>query len=427
MRKISEKNVASLWESGRLSRFTDDMGNRVEVICPGRASSGPGRDFTDAVIVVNDEKLVGDIELHVTSDLWQKHRHHINPAYNSIVLHVALWKGGKLPVRLQAGVVVPTIILSSYISKNALTCRRYETDPPGCPRVKTRSDVAKALPAIVNAGIQRFTAKAEKYTEALDNLDPEQVLYKGICRALGYSHNTEPFEALADFMPLQRIMKIARGSSITKQAVLIGAAGLLPSQHSPSSSLITPEIASRLEREWEGLDKKPCFLRSGAWRLSCLRPANHPLKRLMYLGYVLDVYGSQGLVHGITGAPSTCLPADYAELLERRLQLNQDLHLIGRGRVREIIVNQVLPFILAYAQKEKTVNLSMQAIYAYLTCGYLPANELSRYMQRQLNMKGMGRISACVQQGLLHIFHSYCRVKECAVCPIPIIRTPDRV
>ncbi|MDD5648396.1 MAG: DUF2851 family protein, partial [Dehalococcoidia bacterium] len=115
---ITERSVSSLWLSGRLSCFNDDSGHRIEVVCPGRVSTRGGCDFQDVVIKIDGEKTVGNVEVHVTSDLWRQHGHHRDASYNGVILHVSMWQRGILPVRLQDGRILSTVILAQYLKNN---------------------------------------------------------------------------------------------------------------------------------------------------------------------------------------------------------------------------------------------------------------------------------------------------------------------
>ena len=425
MQKISEKNVASLWVSGSLTRFTDDMGNDVEVICVGRKSTRPGCDFQDVVLSVNREKLVGDVELHLSSDLWRKHGHHADPAYNGIILHVAMWQKGSLPVKLEKGAAVPTVILSGYITQRSLLGRRPGSQVRrSCPVTPGKSSaVIKGV--LMQAGMRRFSVKSAKYAAALQDEGAEQSLYKGICRALGYSRNTAPFEALADRLPYDLIMREAAGSLVKKQAILLGTAGLLASQCGSICTSLSPEVLQNMRTEWDIFGDKPLPLPGGSWSFSFLRPCNHPIKRLVYLGHLLQKYEGEGLVGGFTGIFEAAPPGDEADCLERGLLVNDDVRLPGTGRAREMALNQLLPFLTACAVRDGNVNLATRAINTYLNYRPLPSNELLRYMQGQI---GLARgINACLQQGMLHIYHSYCRVKDCSGCPVFTCRRPGRV
>jgi hypothetical protein len=426
MEKISEKNVARLWKSGRLSRFHDDMGNEVEVICAGRESTKPGCDFQDVVLSVNRKKLVGDVELHLSSDLWQKHRHHTNPAYNGIILHVAMWQRGGLPVKLEMGAAVPTVILSGYIAERSLLSQRDESHRRHCCYACTAKSSTGIKKILVQAGMQRFSIKSAKYDVELQGGDAEQALYKGICRALGYSRNTAQFEMLADRLPLSSITGPSAGSLIKKQAIIIGSAGLLPSQGAVIGTVLPCEKITEMEREWLALSEKPAQFPALHWNFSYLRPGNHPLKRLVYLGHLLHKYEAGGLVRGFTGLIETALPGNEPARLEKGLMINDGTPLIGTSRVREIVVNQVLPFLLACAVREGNISLATRVINTYLNYRAMAGNELLRYMKQQLCIKESKDLNACIQQGLMHIYHSFCRVKECSCCPVFTRRRPNR-
>ncbi|MCX6007664.1 MAG: DUF2851 family protein [Chloroflexi bacterium] len=423
MEKISEKNVARLWKSGRLSSFRDDMGNEVEVICAGRESTRPGCDFQDVVISVNQEKLVGDVELHLTSDLWQKHGHHINPSYNGIILHVAMWQRGLLPIKLEMGKAVPTVILSGYITERTLLKQREQTQRGHCSYFKSSTGLKKIL---LQAGMQRFSTKSAKYAAVLQEGDADQALYKGICRALGYSRNTAQFEMLADRLPLDSIIRSSAGSLIKKQAMIIGCAGLLPSQGGVAGSVLSCEKIAEIEREWSALSEKPLQSPALHWNLSNFRPANHPLKRLIYLSHLLQEYEAGGLVRGFNDLLETAVPGSESACLENGLLIYDGHPLIGRSRVREIAVNQILPFLLANAVNEGNLSHVTRVINTYLNYGAMADNELLRYMKQQFRIKESKDLNACAQQGMLHIYHSFCRVKDCSCCPVFTLRRPNR-
>jgi hypothetical protein len=426
MQKISEKNVASLWKSGRLSHFHDDMGNEVEVVCPGRETTKPGCDFQDVVISVNREKLVGDIELHLSSDLWQKHGHHTNPAYNGIILHVAMWQRGSLPVKLETGLAVPTVILSSYITERSLSEQGSGRQLHRICPVSARKVPAKIKRVLMQAGMQRFSIKSSRYAAAMAGHGAEQALYKGICRALGYSRNTAPFEALADSLPVNLITEHCEGSLVGKQAILIGTAGLLPSQGASLCAASSCEALEDVEREWANFSTGPSPMSRSDWSFSYLRPGNHPLKRLVYLSHLLQRYEGTGLSGGLARLVESAPPGREAIFLEKGLLIDAGSHLIGTGRAREIALNQVLPFLLARAVRDGDISLAARAINTYLNYRPLPENELLRYMKGQLRMEESKGLNACVQQGLLHVYHSFCRAKDCSNCPLFTRRSQGR-
>ena len=404
MDMITERSVSALWLSGRLSCFDDDSGHRIEVVCPGRVSTRGGCDFQDVVIKVDGEKTVGDVEVHVTSDLWQRHGHHRDSAYNGVILHVSLWQRGFLPVRLQDGRVLSTVILAQYIRSSRELQQGISARPAQrCPHLAGSGKKADGI--IVEAGLSRFEQKSARFAQALRADEPEQVLYKGICRALGYAWNTRPFETLAGKVTADMVRNYAAGSLPAKYNLLLGVAGLAD----------------------KGMNRLPVGLqpmKASNWAIAATRPSNHPALRVAGLCHLLQRYEKAGLVSSLADLVGSATSREAASVLDRAFTVGEvgrfdSPALIGTGRAREIVVNAVLPFFVAYGARLNNSQLeekSRQIISSYPS---LSPNELTRYMGGMLGNQANG---ACRQQGLLHIYHTWCRTRECPACPVVMLR-----
>jgi len=401
MSVITERSVSALWLSGRLSCFDDDSGHRIEVVCPGRVSTRGGCDFQDVVIKVDGEKTVGDVEVHVTSDLWQRHGHHRDSAYNGVILHVSLWQRGFLPVRLQDGRILSTVILAQYIRSSRELQQGISTRPAQrCPHLAGSGKKADCI--IVEAGLSRFEQKSARFAQALRADDPEQVLYKGICRALGYAWNVKPFETLAEKVTIEMVRSYASGSLRAKYELLLGAAGLTGGRMKHLTENIQPMKASD-------------------WATASSRPFNHPALRIAGLCHLLHRYEKCGLVTKLNEQVSNTTPREAVAYLDLAFTVEgiDSKVMIGTGRAREIVVNAVLPFLHAHGASLNNSRLeekSRQIISSYPS---LPPNELTRYMGGMLGNQANG---ACRQQGLLHIYHTWCRTKECPACPVVMLQ-----
>ncbi len=401
---ITERSVSALWLSGRMSCFNDDSGHRIEVICPGRVSSRGGCDFQDVVIKVDGEKTVGDVEVHLTSDLWRRHGHNRDAAYNGVILHVSMWQRGFLPVSLQDGRVLSTVILAQYISNSRGLLNGISVRPAQrCPHLAGSGKKADRI--IVEAGLLRFEQKAARFSLALQNGDPEQVLYKGICRALGYARNVKPFETLADRITAGMVRNYAAASLSSKYSLLLGASGF------------SSESVSRLPA---GIYP----MRASDWITATTRPSNHPALRIAGLCHVLHRYEKGGLISSLADLVANAPPRMAVTMLDRAFMVEEGGRidsqvLIGTGRAREIMVNAVMPFIRAYGAGINDSSLAEKAKYIYSSYPSLLQNELTRYMGELLGNQAFG---ACRQQGLLHIYHTWCRTKECGACPLIRLR-----
>src|SRR4029078_9976693 len=114
--------------------------------------------------------------------------------------------------------------------------------------------------------------------------------YRGIMDSLGYSSNREPMKALASALPVSALLTLPfpttpgeRASLL--EAVLLGAAGLLPSQRPDLHPLdyLSSSYAEETEQLWHahapslGLSFAPSV---SGWKVDRVRPANSPPRRV---------------------------------------------------------------------------------------------------------------------------------------------------
>ena len=59
-----------------------------EIIDPGVPNNNAGPDFFNAKIKFGETLLAGNVEIHLEEEDWNRHKHHQDPAYNNVILHV---------------------------------------------------------------------------------------------------------------------------------------------------------------------------------------------------------------------------------------------------------------------------------------------------------------------------------------------------
>jgi len=222
--KCSEKQVVLIWKQLIGRQLTSAEGKLVNVIYPGRTNGDSGPDFQDAVIVIESRLVKGNVEVHVESSDWYRHRHHADAEYNDVILHVVMWHDCDSATLLQNGNEVPVICLAMALRQQAYLLP-YRLICSGILDHLNRHTIKEILN---HAGEQRFKQKTVHFGAELRQKEAGQVLFRGIMRTLGYAKNTQPFEDLAGRLPLSYI-ECRKGVAL-KQALLLGAAGLLPSQ-----------------------------------------------------------------------------------------------------------------------------------------------------------------------------------------------------
>ena len=409
MRPANESLLHGTWmrRAYEAQRLRTVDGARVQVVFPGRLNGAEGPDFLDASVHVEGMGLLyGDVEVHLQARDWMTHGHHRDPGYNRVVLHV-VWDADSLWTERQDGEHVATVSLKGCF---AFAGDSGESNPqhPGDCRARGRALGSRGLGQLLDeAGDERMAAKSARFEGELDGLAPEEVLYRGLIRALGYSRNREPFLELAGLLPWSAIDSLAyslpdeeRPGAIT--AWLLGVAGLI---EEGSASVRELWRKSPLRKEMDG----------SRWRLAGVRPSNHPTRRMRGAGEVLARFTGEGLLEGFERA--LLLAAQHRDpgLL---MELLVAPPFIGRERAREMVVNVVLPFFRAFADKREGLSRGASALFALAPPG--PGNRKVKDMAHQL---GIGETSAVPltarrEQGLIHLIEGPCRHGWCAGCPI---------
>lgn len=154
----------------------------------------------------------------------------------------------------------------------------------------------------------------------------------------------------------------------------------------------------------------PAHLDPSAWRLSRLRPANHPVLRLRGLVGIVNRSGE----HLADTALAAVLKGKPAEL-RKFLSVPAAGHaFIGSGRADELAVSVVLPFIAALEPHRQ------EAFDLYRRYPSPPATRWTRLMQRLLEQAGHEvTVRRAIQhQGLHHQYHRYCRKERATSCPL---------
>jgi hypothetical protein len=433
----SEALVAAIWQRQWLvpGPLLDSAGRALQVVYPGRRWGGPGPDFQGAILALDDGTLVhGDVEVHLRAADWWSHGHDCDPAYNRSVLQVVLWAGRA--ARRQDGQELPTLELAAYLARplESLAAQLVAEREPVEPVCLDSPE--ELLRLVDRAAVERFLEKAGHFESELAALSGAEVVYRAVLVALGYSANVEACARLAELVPWDLALRVARGpaGAASLRALLLGAAGLLPSQRGLPVQMGEPR---RLEALWSELapelGRQP--LGTAAWRLAAGRPASGPVRRLVGAAELLSrwaiVDAPEPQLDAILASPRQ--PKKLVELFRARTdepywRSRVDFGesggqvggaLIGNERAVEVVVNVLLPFGYASGRLRGRPDLSAAALLAYRTLPGGGWNRVSRAMAAQLLGSEGARLcrGAARKQGLLHLYHQWCWERRCEACP----------
>lgn len=455
LNKIPESLVMDIWRhliSDRAELASED-GEPIKIVYPGRANNEQGADFQDAVVATSQGLRMGDIEVHVKSSSWQAHRHHRDPVYNRVILHVVMWDDADKSASLDSGEDIPTLALHKYIKCWPGKWLNSERSPAALD-LPCRN-ITKLVPENViaefldSAGDQRFMAKAAMFQTDMTKMEASQCLYRGIMGALGYSKNKPSFLDLANRLPIRFLEAIAH-SQISdeeclarQQALLLGTAGLIPSpwpseypQNEPGDKWM-----NKLRRLWAAAHPQAKSMSPNAWHLSGVRPGNSPIRRLMAMSCLILRYRRSGILEGLMKAVEEAVDNESRHKLEKGLLVaiesyrpggqgfssgnglsNQSL--LGNERAADIAVNVLLPFAYAWSKASSQPKLGHKASALYHKHSRLSANTLEKHMKNQLGLSNDLINSARRQQGLIHIYKMLCTWGRCSCCRLSLLKYP---
>lgn len=90
IRRMNEYFLHTVWNHQTFIPYNLKTANGKTLIIhqKGIYNHTNGPDFKSAEISIDKKKLNGDIEIHIKSSDWVNHKHHIDDAYDNVILHV---------------------------------------------------------------------------------------------------------------------------------------------------------------------------------------------------------------------------------------------------------------------------------------------------------------------------------------------------
>lgn len=394
----SEKALARLWQ--RADSLPDGLvtqdGRHFRVLYPGRPNSRSGPDFHDAVLATDSgEILTGDVELHLNAPDWYSHRHHTDPNYNGVILHIVLSTKGHSLTNQHSKIQVPVASLETVVDELS-----NDIEPPGLLFAEfadaTKSEKTRRLDA---AGDERFLAKSRGFALEMAESSPNQVLYSALMEALGYASNRRPFRELAKRVPISDLESLRGEPATTRKiainAMLIGVSGL-------TSYFGDSQEQAQLKRLFRKLTSVSAMSLLD-WNLFRVRPTNHPARRILGAAEILDRHIETGLVKGMVGE----LAKSGIKRLTESLMVRP---YIGTSRAEDATINVVLPFLYAYAGIQHSSESKRLCMESYWSHARLSDNEVTREMKRQLGLSNADVTGARQQQGLIHLYKTVVKI-----------------
>jgi hypothetical protein len=245
---LSERVLQKIWLRGDFVQagLRTLSGKALRIVDPGRWNLLEGPDFLEARLTLDGQPWVGDVEVHFYSADWDLHGHGDNPNFARVCLHVVLIpESPTYRIKTSRGNEPETIYLmpllerdlEDYAVDDALLELEQVEDTAWMLEFMELSAKARSA-KLRNGAVERWSRKLGFAGKRLAGAGWRNACHQFCLEVLGYARNRVPMARLALAYSLE---DFAGGRA--------SAAGLFAEQ-------------------------------GDNWRLSGLRPANHPERRL---------------------------------------------------------------------------------------------------------------------------------------------------
>lgn len=417
---MQEEYLHYIWRMKRLNfnqiKLSDGTPIGVEEVGWYNLDAGP--DFFNGTVTIDGMKWSGNIELHIKSSDWYAHKHHLDKAYDNVILHVVYEHDKEVYVN---GVRLPTIELKNQFDlEHYKNYQKIISNPFQVPCSKVVMNYRLSLLQQIDVSfLHRIERKGLELLDlvSFDQRDKYSILLAAILKAVGGRVNKLPMQELACILPY-RLMAKEQWDKSRLEALIFGCSGFLNDD-------FEEQYYQELKHTWRLLKHKHSLLEmnKSAWKFSGVRPTSFPSFTLAQVCAFLlqfdlisfsDLNAKQIIekvsslsasfiagyweTHYVFGKPSKEKKLNFSKVFKHNL-----------------IINGMVPYFISlkhlyndFSFSDKAVDImeilpseSNNVINYWQNIGFLPQNALE-------------------SQGLLELNNEFCKFKKCLSCKVGI-------
>lgn len=377
----------------------------------GTYNTNQGPDFLNAKIKIGNTTWAGNIELHIKSSDWKKHKHHKDNNYENVMLHV-VWEDDAKDNSL------PVLELKGRVSKILL--HRFEemmqqaTFIP-CERL---IDTVKSITwtnwkdRLLAERLLRKSKIAIEFAQE-NNYHWEETFWWLLARNFGLKVNSDVFESMARSVSISILAK--HKSQIHQlEALLFGQAGLLDGKFVDDYPILLQKEYLFLKQKYglQAIHQRLFFLR--------MRPGNFPTIRLAQLAAL--IHNASHLFSKIKEAAEVKdVKAMFAIVANDYWNYHYKFDISSKYKIKElgptmvdnIIINTICPLLFAYGSYHNDERLKNKAMKWLEGC-----KAESNRITKGFNSLGIKNKTAYDSQALIELKNEYCILKRCLDCAI---------
>lgn len=419
---FQENFLQSVWKYQYFDKnnlqTTDGIGLDIKKIGYHNFHEGP--DFIEAHIKIGMLDYVGHVEVHRKASDWIQHEHSKDDRYKSVILHVVY--DADLPILHEDGSPIPTLELKGKIWLDVI--RNYERLANSREEILCGPNLKEIAPIIKfsmleKALLERLETKSTSLLEILADTknDWEETTFRWLFKCFGFKTNADPMLRLAESVPYRLLQKHSNQPQVI-EAILFGQAGLIPED-------TFDEYSSMLQNDYLFYRKKYQLspkVQYQDWKMMGVRPHNFPYLRIAQLSAVLNQHpnlfaSTVSSTHKLENFEKV-FGISTGQFWQNHYKLGEPSSKtlpkkLSKNTLDLLMINFVTPLWYAYGQyiqdadwKEKCLDLLQEV-----------ASE-DNFIIRKFAHHDWKAVTSFDSQGMLGLYHQYCKEKKCLDCKI---------
>ncbi len=345
-----------------------NCGKTIQISDAGTANPSDGPDFTRAKLIIGNMEWNGSVEIHTASSDWYKHRHHTDPNYNNVILHVVA-DHAAINVVCENKSRPFTLNILPYLAKNLHEHVKAHYQNDTLPRIGNLHYLSEdAVVHLIDKAHQEYLEK--KINDFYGFYDANEIpstawkkaLIKSVFDGFGISQNRQAMQKLAD---------------------IILSDGKLINNNAHKNEFIDYVLAAAFAPKNNIL-----------WKHKSSRPANHPKNRVKQAAL---------FCHEINNTPfKSFLQIDALKLWKNWCKT---LNIKNEGRIKILYGTVFIPAIGVIAQLFAHQKLNALVLDAWnnLRCP-IPSSII-----KPLHNIGLKETDYKYKLGSVHFLNTYCK------------------
>ncbi len=411
---MKEEWLHFIWKMKRLPlNLKTKKGESIEIIHPGIHNLDSGPDFFEAKIKINQLIWSGNVEIHIRSSDWLKHKHQLDEAYNNVILHVVFihdldiqMNNELLPVlELQRIIAMEDIEKISQLSSNmsSIPCAHRWGEVPEIIKYKE----------IESAFFRRLERKSFIFDKRLKelNFDILKLKFELLGKIILTKVNELPMVELLTRIPTALLKRL---NTEERTALLLGVSGLIPEVSEIDEVKSLKNEASFLMNKYQILP-----MNKASWKFFGCRPRAYPTIRIVLFSLLMDddilfnEFETKELFLSWIENKSIVLP----EFWKNNTHFKSSSLTIKNTFSKELKILIISNFIVLFYYWQFSKINSIEQLQELISLAYnLPPEKNSKI--ESFKKLGQKIKSIAETQGLLELINEFCNNKKCLSCQI---------